>query len=94
MPIVVPRLGALDECVDEHQVSFAEHLAALGQIALATTEAQLHAEVDRALQQPELFRIEPDSRHVAATVTRFGQLVDELLTRRPARSRRRPALPS
>jgi UDP-N-acetylglucosamine transferase subunit ALG13 len=83
LPIVVPRDPAHDEHVDDHQQRFARWLAARGEIALATTEAELHGRLDAALADPAAFRLADGGVDVTKiTVDRFGALVDELLERR------------
>jgi UDP-N-acetylglucosamine transferase subunit ALG13 len=83
LPIVVPRDPSLDEHVDDHQQRFGRWLSARGEVALATTEAELHGRLDAALADPSAFRLPEgpvDPR--ADAVARFGVLVDELLGRR------------
>jgi UDP-N-acetylglucosamine transferase subunit ALG13 len=88
VPVVVPRRSRLGEHVDDHQVAFANRLAAAGEIHLASTEPELHRLLDRALVDPSAFRSPPANGHGAsATVRRFGELVDSLLDRREASSR-------
>jgi UDP-N-acetylglucosamine transferase subunit ALG13 len=84
LPIVVPRDPTRDEHVDDHQQRFGRWLAARGEIALATTEGELHGRLDAALADPAAYRltgggVDPQSD----AVERFGALVDELLARRP-----------
>ncbi len=83
MPIVVARDSRLDEHVDDHQQRFARCLAARGEIALATTEAELGGRLDAAIADPTAYRLTAtDGDPTARTVERFGVLVDELLERR------------
>jgi UDP-N-acetylglucosamine transferase subunit ALG13 len=83
MPIVVPRDARLDEHVDDHQQRFARWLAARGEIALATTEAELCGRLDAAIADPTTYRLAAsDVDPTAHTVERFGALVDQLLERR------------
>ena len=83
MPIVVARDSRLDEHVDDHQQRFARWLAARGEIALATTEAELCGRLDAAIADPTTYRLASTGGDpVARTVERFGALVDELLERR------------
>jgi UDP-N-acetylglucosamine transferase subunit ALG13 len=89
LPIVVPRLPALNEVVDDHQVLFCRQLAEADMIRLAGTEAELHAALDRALADPAALRIQAGSEHVAAAVERTGALIEDLVRPRPARHRRR-----
>ena len=89
LPLVVPRIPELNEVVDDHQVRFCTHLAQAGMVRLATDEATLRAELDAAIADPAALRIEVDSGHVEAAVQRTGELIDELVARRPPRHRRR-----
>jgi UDP-N-acetylglucosamine transferase subunit ALG13 len=94
VPIVVPRLGRLNEAVDNHQVAFAEQLARNGLLEVAKTEEELFATLDRAVADITPFRVEGSGSDVTATVSRFGAAVEELLTRKPPRHRRgRPEKP-
>jgi UDP-N-acetylglucosamine transferase subunit ALG13 len=86
-PIVVPRLAALNECVDDHQVTFGRHLARLDKILLVESEVELHRAIDRVLADPVSFRIQQSDAHVAATVERFASLVDGLLDMPVSRGR-------
>jgi UDP-N-acetylglucosamine transferase subunit ALG13 len=56
VPIVVPRLARHGEVVDDHQVDFCRHVAALGWIQLAESEADLHRALDRAMRDPATLR--------------------------------------
>ncbi|GGK95214.1 hypothetical protein Ppa06_62790 [Planomonospora parontospora subsp. parontospora] len=87
LPVVVPRSPGLGEHVDDHQERFCARLSASGLIALARDEAGLRDRIDRALDDPEAFRAEAATDSIAATVRRFGTLVDELLAARPGRTR-------
>jgi UDP-N-acetylglucosamine transferase subunit ALG13 len=77
VPIVVPRLRALQEHVDDHQLIFARRLANGETIALAESEDRFRALVDRALATP------PAPAGLARSGTadalrRFEKIVDEL----------------
>jgi UDP-N-acetylglucosamine transferase subunit ALG13 len=91
VPIVVPRRRRLGEVVDDHQVAFARRMATTGDAHLAETQAALHQLLDRVLLEPQAFRSSPDEGAVAATVARFAELVDSLVSADPAvgRPRRR-----
>lgn len=91
LPIVVPRLARLDEVVDDHQISFAKQLAATGKVISAQTEAELHAELDRAVRDPADFLATGEASDVAGTVARLEAAIDQLLARRPSRKRRPPS---
>jgi UDP-N-acetylglucosamine transferase subunit ALG13 len=78
VPIVVPRLRALGEHVDDHQLAFARRIAGEGTIALAEDEQLFAALLDRALETPR------ESRPVVAprtneAVRRFEEILGELL---------------
>jgi UDP-N-acetylglucosamine transferase subunit ALG13 len=89
LPIAVPRRPEFAEVVDDHQVRFCRHLARSGMIRLAETEQELHLALDVALADPAALRIESNGDHVVAAVARTGELIDDLVARRPARHRRR-----
>jgi UDP-N-acetylglucosamine transferase subunit ALG13 len=79
-PVVVPRLCGLGEAVDDHQVAFAERLAAAGEITLVEDEPTLHAVLDASLRGD----VEParpsDGGHERA-VQKFEELVEDLFRR-------------
>lgn len=81
-PIAVPRLAALDEVVDDHQVAFCRHLARIGQIEIAEDAAALHAALDRSLADHDRLIIDPYVPRSAETAARVGSLVDDLLRSR------------
>jgi UDP-N-acetylglucosamine transferase subunit ALG13 len=90
VPIVVPRLGRLNEAVDDHQVAFAEQLARNGLLVVARTDDELFASLDRAVADIAPFRVVDGSGNdVSATVSRFAAAVDDLLARKPPRRLRR-----
>ncbi len=81
-PIVVPRVKAYGESVDDHQVSFARMMAARGDIELAETEARLRELMDDAVERRLDLRLASANGDVPDSVRRFEELVDELLRRR------------
>lgn len=81
LPVVVPRRGSLGEHVDDHQVQFTAWMAERGLVRLAADEAELHALLDRAVEDPTTFQIPPDDGAVEETVERFRQVVAPLLGR-------------
>jgi UDP-N-acetylglucosamine transferase subunit ALG13 len=83
-PIAVPRLAALGEHVDNHQVAFCTQLAAVGDVVLAQSRVELCRALDAALQNPGIYRIEPSEAKVAVseTVRRFELLAAGLLHER------------
>lgn len=90
LPVAVPRIPELKEVVDDHQVRFCRYLAQVGMVRLATDEASLRAELDAAVADPVALRIEVDFAHVDAAVQRTGELIEDLVSRRPPRHRRHP----
>jgi UDP-N-acetylglucosamine transferase subunit ALG13 len=88
-PIVVPRLGRLQEAVDDHQIAFAERLALERLVVIARTEAEFADALDRAVADPAGLAAVTDIRDLSKTVDRFDSVVGQLLARRPARTRRR-----
>lgn len=85
MPIVVPRLKAFGEVVDDHQVDLCRHLADRGEIWMAESEAELHEALDRAVRDPSALRFDPvdAGSTVEVSVSRFAAAVANL----PPRSR-------
>lgn len=77
-PIVVPRLHALGEHVDDHQVRFARWMAARGEVELAETEEQFRRILDEIPRKRRMERTRPDPR-VELAVARAGALIDSLL---------------
>lgn len=78
VPIVVPRRAHLDEVVDDHQVAFAERMAALDRAYVATSEAQLHELIDRAVADPARTRTTPHVSLAAEASEAFGRVAGEL----------------
>jgi UDP-N-acetylglucosamine transferase subunit ALG13 len=98
LPIVVPRRAELGEHVDDHQVDFCRKLAESGRIRLAQTPAAFTGLLDEAAGDPARFRTAFGDADVDAAVARFGDLVEELVSRPkrrplslPGRRSRRPA---
>jgi UDP-N-acetylglucosamine transferase subunit ALG13 len=90
LPIVVPRSQALGEHVDDHQILFAERLAAKQHVRLARSREELGTMLDRTLQGT-LEPVIAAEDGVPAAVERFGELVDALFTAPSARRRRGPS---
>ncbi len=100
LPIVVPRMARLGEHVDDHQVDFCRTVAELGRVRLAQTPEDFAGLLDQAVHDHARFRTDVPGPDVDAAVARFGELVDELVSRsryrlplvhRSRRARRRPA---
>lgn len=90
VPIVVPRLRALGEHVDDHQLIFARRMAEEGTIALAESEDRFRALVNEALAG-RIARTPVAPSCTADTVRRFEQIVDELTLRTGDRLEQRGA---
>lgn len=86
LPIVVPRLPQLGEHVDDHQVDFSVKLAELGRIWLAQTSAEFSSAMATATHDPACLRGGVPAADVGSAITRFGELIEELV----GRPRRRP----
>jgi UDP-N-acetylglucosamine transferase subunit ALG13 len=80
LPIVVPRLPQLGEHVDDHQVTFCLKLAELGRISLAQTPEEFASSLAAAIADRTRSRAGVPAADVAATVARFGELVEQLLS--------------
>ncbi len=83
VPIVVPRRSRLGEHVDDHQTAFAKRMAELGQIHLAEKDDQLWQLLERAVEEPEAFRMPQSLSTQKDTVRAFEELVGDLLRRPP-----------
>jgi UDP-N-acetylglucosamine transferase subunit ALG13 len=88
LPIVVPRLRRHGEAVDDHQVDFCVKLAGLGRVRLAWTPTALAEFLNEATRGDLRPRAGDADADVEAAVTRFGTLVDDLVSQ----PRRRPDL--
>lgn len=89
LPIVVPRVAALGEVVDDHQGAFARVVGAEGVAVVVEDEASLVARLEEAVEDPSRFRFDPSEVPTPAGVARMGDLMEELLRQRPPRSARR-----
>ena len=88
VPLVVPRDPSFGEHVDDHQMRFARHLDRHGLATLAADEADLHQLLDRAVENPEIYRLELGPEKLSSGVLRFATLVDHLLQVRSVDSSR------
>jgi UDP-N-acetylglucosamine transferase subunit ALG13 len=89
LPIAVPRLARLGEVVDDHQVAFCRRMRDVGKVILAESELELRAALDRLLSDPAAAQVAAETGDTAASIQRFGELVDGLLAgRRGPRSDR------
>jgi UDP-N-acetylglucosamine transferase subunit ALG13 len=85
LPIVVPRLSQLGEHVDDHQLDFSLKMAELGRIRLAQTSAEFVSILAAATVDPSQLHAAAPAADIDATVSRFGELVEELVNRPPRR---------
>ena len=81
LPIAVPRLARFGEHVDDHQVTFAQHLDRQGIARSAHDADQLAALLDEVAEHPERFRLDPPSGAEPSGIRGVGDLVDELVWR-------------
>ena len=77
-PIVVPRRRALGEHVDDHQVRFAERLAAAGHVTVAHDLATLRPLLEASLRDPSLARVDPHAEETSDAIRAFSQRVERL----------------
>lgn len=80
VPIVVPRIPKLGEIVDEHQVDFCRKLAEQRRVWLAQTPAEFADLLEEATHGGTQFRCAVPAADIEAAVTRFGELVEELVS--------------
>ncbi len=84
IPIVMPRLKAEGEVVDDHQVDLCRHLNERGDVWLVEEADQVASVLDRALANPAALRIDPiePGLHVRESVDHFAAAVASLPTGR------------
>lgn len=78
LPVIVPRLAAHGEVVDDHQVAFARWMHERGRAVLVEDEAALHTRIDDALASPGAFFIGQADPAADEAVRRVGALIDGL----------------
>ena len=79
-PIVVPRLARYGECVDDHQVLFAQRLRANGKIVLAESRIELAECLEEAFVLGTTLSGTETDGHARDAVEAFSRIVDPLLT--------------
>lgn len=84
-PVVVPRLAALGEVVDDHQVAFTQHLAGLGHIRRVTTREEFDRALDDAVRSPQTLRCTPLADTASAASRAVDQVVREVVAARRKR---------
>lgn len=77
-PIVVPRVAARGEHVDDHQGAFAAFMAERGAVVLVDRSDELAAALDAVAHDPGIHRIDPEDGG-SGGIARIGTLIDELL---------------
>lgn len=89
VPIVVPRLRALGEVVDDHQVLFARRLAADGVVICCESEQALREALEAGLACPSLLRSSPEraEEQRALALRRAGSFLDGLVQTRTSEVR-------
>ena len=80
-PIVVPRVGARGEHVDDHQLSFARHLAEEGLARVVEDPQDLYFELDRMFVDASVHRVAPSGAEPLG-VRRVGDMIDSLVRSR------------
>lgn len=81
LPVVVPRLAARGEVVDDHQVTFGRWMAARGRALCVEDEAALHRHLDAAMADPSAYAVDGPGDAPPPAVTLLGDLIDGVLTR-------------
>lgn len=82
LPIIVPRRGALEECVDDHQQAFARRLAE-SRMAISCERAdELWAALDQVSADPVSVQLVPAVSHEPSARARVGDLIDGLIAER------------
>lgn len=95
-PIVVPRLRALGEVVDDHQVAFCRRMALERTVVCVESAEAFTAAMNQAFAEPGLFRAAPGGALIERenAVARLAEVVAALepAPRRPRYGRTRSAL--
>lgn len=82
-PVVVPRVSARGENVDDHQVAFARRLASTGWIHLAETEAELRAHLDNAMRAPQEYRFSESDDSLRRAAANLDEILRDASTAKP-----------
>jgi len=85
LPIAVPRVPELGEIVDAHQVFFCSKLADSGRVRMAQRPAEFARLLTEATRDRAGFQAGVRGSDVEAAVARFGELVEDLVSRPPRR---------
>jgi UDP-N-acetylglucosamine transferase subunit ALG13 len=81
LPLLVPRLPALDEVVDDHQVAFARTMAASGRALVAESAGELWELLDAVAADPAMVRTPAASADLVDVGRQLAQLCDDVLGR-------------
>lgn len=81
LPVVVPRRHALGEVVDDHQVTFGRWMADRRQAICVENEADLHAHLSAAWNDPSTYALAAGDGATPFAVTLLGELIDGMLHR-------------
>lgn len=81
VPIIVPRLSALDEVVDDHQVAFARAMADRGDAVLAADRDGVIRQVEAALADPDSLRRPPASSPAPQTAAAVEDVLATVVAR-------------
>lgn len=82
-PIMVPRLSALNEVVDDHQIAFGEYMGAEGEAFFVRSEEELVQTLNSVIANPDLARLTRAPRDISDVIDTFSRAVDETMARRP-----------
>ncbi len=78
LPVIVPRLAAHGEVVDDHQLAFGRWMHERGRAVLVEDEGALHARIDEALASPSAYAVDQADPAAEEAVRRVGELIDGL----------------
>jgi UDP-N-acetylglucosamine transferase subunit ALG13 len=80
-PVIVPRLKALGEHVDDHQVAYTQWIGTQQEIEVVTSEERLRALLDLAISNPNALRTQSKEIETDRAVRLIGTWIDELVSR-------------
>jgi UDP-N-acetylglucosamine transferase subunit ALG13 len=89
-PIVVPRLKAMGEHVDDHQVAFVRWIETQQDIEVATTEERLRTLLDLAVSVPDSLAATSPPAETSRAIGLIESWIDDLVKRPRPRGRRWP----
>lgn len=89
IPIVVARSARLGEVVDDHQIAFTHHMASLGEVVEAASEAELHRALDVGVLDPDIYRTDRAPATAPQTIAAFAEQVERVVRQPPVGLRSR-----